>query len=266
VHPAAVRLISGRGTSPELVFSMFLVLLLAGVFLGCEFFYLKDFYGERLQRQNTVFKYYFTAWILCSAVFAAGSMHVVEALRGVWKAAWVAMLAALVAASLVYPIMGTYHRCERFRGGRTGAVPYLPTLDGMAYIRHRTPGEYKALKWAEENIPEGQVVLEATGDPYSFYGRVSTFAGRPTVLGWGNQESLWRDWTWKLIMERTEDIARIYNERRKGAVKHLLDRYGIRYIYVGTLERKKYRAEGLEAFAAAYPLVYRSKEVSIYKL
>jgi uncharacterized membrane protein len=67
-------------------------------------------------------------------------------------------------------------------------------------------------------------------------------------------------------MERTEDIARIYNERRKGAVKHLLDRYGIRYIYVGTLERKKYRAEGLEAFAAAYPLVYRSKEVSIYKL
>jgi uncharacterized membrane protein len=261
----AVMVVFSRGDlPPEKLFVALLLLFCAALFLGCELFYLKDFYGERLQRQNTVFKYYFQAWILSSLIVAAGSSFVAERLRGGFRVAWQAALAALVAGSLIYPVWGTYHRCQRFRGGAQSPVPYLPTLNGTAYIKQRYPGEYNALGWVRENIPAGAVILEATGDPYSFHGRVSTFTGHPTLLGWGNQESLWRDWSWKLIMERTQDIKRMYDEARKETVKPLLQKYGVQYVYVGTLEAKKYSAAGLKAFAGTFPLVYARDDVRIY--
>ena len=263
---AAMALFSRGDCPPEKLFVVLLLLLCAALFLGCELFYLKDFYGERLQRQNTVFKYYFQAWIISSLIFAAGSGFVIERLRGGFRVAWQAALAALIAGSLIYPVWGTYHRCQRFRGGRLSPVPYLPTLDGSAYIRQRSPGEYNALRWVSGHIPADDVILEATGDPYSFYGRVSTFTGHPTVLGWGNQESLWRDWSWKIIMERTQDIKRMYDETRKETIKPLLQKYGIRFIYVGTLEAKKYSAAGIRAFAGTFPLIYANDEVRIYRV
>ena len=263
----AVMVVFSRGDfPPEKLFVALLLLFCAALFLGCELFYLKDFYGERLQRQNTVFKYYFQAWILSSLIVAAGSSFVAERLRGGFRVAWQAALAALVAGSLIYPVWGTYHRCQRFRGGTQSPVPYLPTLDGTAYIRQRYPGEYNALRWVSEHVPAREVILEATGDPYSFHGRVSTFTGHPTLLGWGNQESLWRDWSWKLIMERTQDIKRMYDEARKETVKPLLQKYGVQYVYVGTLEAKKYSAAGLRAFAGTFPLVYARDDVRIYRV
>ncbi len=261
---AALAIFSRCEWPPERLFVVLLILFCAALFLVCELFYLRDFYGERLQRQNTVFKYYFQAWIISSIIFAAGSSSVIERLHGGFRIGWRAALVALMAGSLIYPIWGTYYRCEGFRGGALSAVPYLPTLDGSAYIKQRSAGEYNALRWVREHIPSGSVILEATGDPYSFYGRVSTFTGRPTLLGWGNQESLWRDWSWKIIMARTQDIKRIYDETRKEAIVPLLQKYNIRFIYVGTLEAKKYSAAGLSAFEGAFPLIYARDDIKIY--
>ncbi len=263
---AAMALFSRCEWPPEKLFVALLLLFCAVLFLCCELFYLKDFYGERLQRQNTVFKYYFQAWILSSIIFAAGTMFVSERLRGIARITWQSALGVLIAGSLIYPVLGTYHRCQRFRSGALSPTPYLPTLDGSAYIKQRYPGEYDALRWVRENIPSGDVILEATGAPYSFHGRVSTFTGRPTVLGWGNQESLWRDWSWKRITERTDDITRMYDETRKQTITPLLRKYGIRYVYVGTLEAKKHNAAGLRAFAGAFPLVYARDDVKIYRV
>lgn len=250
----------------EKLFTALLVLFCAVLFLGCELFYLKDFYGERLQRQNTVFKYYFQAWILSSVIFAAGAMFVCERLRGMARIAWQSALAVLVAGALIYPVCGAYNRCQRFRSGALAPLPYLPTLDGSMYIKQRYPGEYAALRWVRENIPQGDVILEATGAPYSFHGRVSTFTGHPTVLGWGNQESLWRDWSWKRIMERSDDIGRMYDGTNKESIAPLLQKYGVRYVYVGTLEEKKHNVAGLRAFAGAFPMVYGRDDVRIYRV
>lgn len=251
---------------PDRFFILALIFLCLVVVLGCEFFYLKDFYGARLQRQNTVFKVYFQAWILSSIIAAWVAMHLVKTLNKVSKWTWVTVFGVLVSVSLIYPVCGTYHRCQRFTSGAGTAAPYVPTLDGAAYVMHRYPEEYEALEWVRKWIPSDKVVLEAAGDPYSFHGRVATFTGRPIVLGWANHESLWRDWGWKVTMERSNDIKTIYETVKKSEVKSLIEKYDISYIYVGTLEEKKYHSAGLDAFTHAFPLVYKNKEVRIYKV
>jgi uncharacterized membrane protein len=86
------------------------------------------------------------------------------------------------------------------------------------------------------------------------------------VLGWGNHEALWRDQTWKSIMERTQDIQTIYTAPDKSTLQDLLKKYRIQYIYVGSLERQTYGPVGLEGFNTAFEPVYHQGEVIIYKV
>ena len=248
---------------PERLFVLVVVFMCAAIFLGCEIVYFKDFYGANIQRMNTVFKFYFQAWILASIIFAAGTMYVMERLRGAMKMIWGAVLALFIAASIIYPVWGTYHRCKRFQ---TGPVPYIPTLDGTAYLKYSHPWDYGALQWVRENIPDGEVILESPGGPYSFHGGVAAFAGCPTVLGWMNHESLWRDWSWAITTARERDVKRIYDAPNKRSVRTLLDKYRVRYVYVGPLEKKKYNLAGLRAFAREFPIVYSNREVRIYRV
>ena len=44
--------------------------------------------------------------------------------------------------------------------------------------------DVSAIQWLKENIKGAPVVLEANGDSYSGYERVSAATGLPTILGW----------------------------------------------------------------------------------
>ena len=83
------------------------------------------------------------------------------------------------------------------------------------------------------------VVLEAPGDSYSGYGRVSAATGLPTVLGWYVHEWLWRGDTADLNA-RAADIEAIYTSQDAAEVRALIEKYHISYIYIGALERQKY--------------------------
>ena len=49
--------------SREIFFVLSLILVVLFLLLGCEFLYIKDAYGKGLERQNTIFKFYYQAWI-----------------------------------------------------------------------------------------------------------------------------------------------------------------------------------------------------------
>ena len=68
-----------------------------------------------------------------------------------------------------------------------------PTLDGLAWLRERAPGDPAAIDWLRARTPGTAVVLEAVGEDYSAFGhaRISTFTGRATVLGWPGHELQW---------------------------------------------------------------------------
>ena len=83
------------------------------------------------------------------------------------------------------------------------------------------------------------MVLEANGDSYTGFERVSASTGLPTILGWYVHEWLWRNDTEDLNVKST-DIRNIYTSESEEQVRTLLKQYDVSYIFVGSKEREKY--------------------------
>ena len=130
-------------------------------------------------------------------------------------------------------------------------APRAPlSLDGMAYLDREHPNDAGAIRWLATQVRGTPVVLETTGDPYSYFARVSSNTGLPTLLGWANHEGVWRGDDPR-IARRARDVEAIYGDvdlRRAGP---LLDRHRVRYVFIGELERQEFAAEGLDKFAPA---------------
>ena len=87
-------------------------------------------------------------------------------------------------------------------------------------------------------------MLEVNGNSYTDYCRVSVRTGLPTVLGWRTHEWLWQseaeEGVPKIIDERAADIETIYTSGDTDAVRKLLKKYNVEYIYIGSIERKEF--------------------------
>ena len=86
-------------------------------------------------------------------------------------------------------------------------------------------------------------MLEAFGDDYSAFGhgRISTFTGRPTVIGWAGHELQWQH----DVGSRSADVKTLYTTPDIATARLLIERYGIRYVVVGPIEQTTYGDAGL---------------------
>ena len=107
------------------------------------------------------------------------------------------------------------------------------------------------------------MVAEAVGGAYSSYARISIYTGLPTVLGWGNHEGQWRDQA--LQGTRNEDIQTLYVTNDWPTTQAIIDRYHIRYIYIGNLERSTYQVNE-EKFNRFLKPVFQQGNVTIYEV
>jgi YYY domain-containing protein len=222
-------------------------------FLFTEVAYFRDSYGDQLFRMNTVFKYWYQGWLLTGA---ATGMLAVRKLR--WRPLSIPAVcfALLAAAAMVYPVGATISRANRFSGS--------PTLDGMAFMDRDHPGERKAIDWLNRTYPGRVVIAEATGDPYGYFSRVSTFTGQQTILGWGNHEGLWRA-NYSMVSERTNEVRELYTSADRERVRSILAARGVDLIYFGGLEAKTYGEEGLPRLKSWFPVAYEGYGVTILK-
>jgi len=109
------------------------------------------------------------------------------------------------------------------------------------------------------------VILEAVGDGYTDYARISSRTGLPTVIGWPGHERLWRG-SDEPLDGRQEDVGRAYTTTSPGEAKAILEEYDVEYVYVGHLERDTYGEAGLAKFATFMEVAYRSDTVIIYRM
>ena len=224
----------------EKFFALALCVMVLLVLLGCEFFYIKDAYGKTLERQNTIFKFYYQAWIFCG-ISAAYAVYWFQ-----WKApktlsiVWEPVYRLLLICTLMFPFVGSVVKTNYFHGFTHPSSHTKATLDGIHYMSWQYKGDYEAIKWLKKHAGPKQRVLEATGPAFSHYGRISAATGMATILGWGNHENLWRDGTWKVIGVRSEEVKQVYTSNNPVKIREILDKYKIDFVFYGKLEREQY--------------------------
>lgn len=240
--------------NPNLPFVLLLILTAALLTLGPEFVYLRDNFGQRL---NTVFKFYYQAWILfgVAAVYGLGVLWRLS--RGPALLA-TAAYGTMLAGALLFPVFAISSRAQEY------SQP--PTLNGMAHYRLSQPAELDALQWLRENVRGAPVIVEAVGGQYSpqGHGRVSASTGLPTLLGWAGHEFQWRGETPE-PGAREAAVELIYSDGNWQETQQMLDRYGVSYVYVGPLEANTYGQHVREKFAGRLEVAYANESVIIYR-
>ncbi|MDX1378559.1 MAG: DUF2298 domain-containing protein, partial [Anaerolineales bacterium] len=240
---------------PPSVFVLLLITLGALLILGPDFVYLQDNFGYRI---NTIFKFYYQAWLLLSLAAAYGAAVLLKNLRGVANGIFSVFFVIVLVVGLTYPVLGALTRTNRFN------PPFGFTLDDFDRLQRENPDEAAAVLWLR-SAPDGNIV-ESTGDPYSSYGRMATYTGLPTVLGWSNHEGQWRDSSFTgLLAQRKLDVETLYATPDWQTTQFLLEQYDIRYVIVGNLERTSYRVNE-EKFNNFLRPVFQQGNITIYEV
>lgn len=254
-----------------------MVLLACILILLPEMIYFKDIYPGH-PRSNTMFKLCYQAWILLG-VFGGVSFVLVwknyERLRPSWTLTYKWLSIGLLIGGLLYPFKAVEQSIGAGRKERT--------LHGDAFMKDNMNADWKAVQWMNANILGQPLILEAVGESYTMYARVASFTGLPTVLGWPVHEWLWRgSVAYSLVPtsnlekstgvidtvdKRRADVMRIYETTDLNEARNLLAKYGVRYVYVGKLEREKYRGIQEDKFKSiARRLVYDVDGVRIFEI
>lgn len=170
-----------------------------------------------------------------------------------WNIVFVMFLLPQLILVSIYPIFSVrsyFNSLKRYEG-----------IDGLGWIRREYPEDFAAISWLQKETSSMQqetckreflglnlvpcllspvAIVEADGDSYTDYARFSAFTGRPTIIGWAVHEWLWRG-TYDVVAPRREDVRQIYESEDVELTKALLNKYAVRYVIVGKLEREKYK-------------------------
>ena len=247
------RDVASEARPGPLPFVWMLILLGGLLVLAPDFVYLRDQFGNRM---NTIFKFYYEAWALWSIAATFGAVVMIAELGKAASKVYTGVIFALVAIGLIYPVVGITNKTNNFQSGD----PTMRTLDGAAHLQRYVPDEYQAFLFLERSAPG--VVAEAVGGQYSDYGRVSIYSGHPTVLGWPGHESQWRGGD-NEIGSRESEIKTLYTTSDWAQTQEILDKYDIRYVYIGPQERQTYNVDE-EKFAQHLSKIYSQGAVAIY--
>ena len=242
--------------SGGLFFVVLLTLVGTLIVLIPEFIYLRDQFGWRM---NTIFKFYYQVWLLWSVVAGFGILYIWNQLSGTkgWIIRGISLISIFV--GMLYPMIGLYYTTQGFS-------PKNLHLDGNQHLQMYQLDDYEAMQWLS-SAPYG-VLAESVGGSYSAHARMSTQSGLPAVIGWTPHEGQWGR-TYKEMGNRDGDIATLYQTTDWIEAKSILDRYNIRYIVIGDLERSTYTNDSArltdEKFSQNLPKVFENKSVVIYE-
>lgn len=269
----------------NLVFAIILIIAALCLILGVEVFYVRDIFEKdngAYFRTNTVFKFYFAAW----NIWAIGTGYLVYAIfKAIYKNPWkfafpylmtfAALLLIIWVGSVLYifEAVDDFYSWGKFKeGGKfkvaellEGKIPLLyDDINGNIYIERTKKADYAIINWLNENVSGNAVVLEAVGDAYTYYARISTNTGLSTIMGWPTHQWQWRNNT-KEIYERKDDVATIYQTKDEDEFTTLIDKYLVDYIVYSDLEQENYKPINLNLIKKYYDEVFSFENAKIFK-
>ncbi len=241
-----------------------LIILSTILIIVPEFLYAKDIYPAHY-RANTMFKLVFQAFMMLSIASGYIIVRTTHALRIRAKdfgnillfAGYALFVTLLLSLVFTYPVMATKSYYNNLQTGQG--------LNGITYLQKHYPTDFAGIKWLNKEVAGQPVILEAQGDSYTDYARVSANTGLPTVLGWTVHEWLWRG-TYDIPAPRITEIQNIYETAQVQDAQKLLEKYKVAYVFVGELERQKYPALNEAKFNQLGRRVFSMGNTSIYHL
>lgn len=251
--------LKGRGFKMGESFILLLGLYSLGLLVLPEIIYFKDIYPQHY-RANTMFKLGYQAFIMLSLVsaYVIGRFALRVKERKLMTVYFLFLLPQLFLVS-IYPyfaINSYFNGLQEYQG-----------LNGLSYLKKSQPDDYEAVSWLNKNIAGQPVVLEAADrdSSYTDYQRISSNTGLPTVVGWAVHEWLWRG-SYDLVSPRIAEVERIYESSSLEETKRLMEKYKVEYVYVGELERERYRNLDEGKFWNLGEPVFGSGKVRIFKI
>ena len=256
-HKSLYRLMKAVRT-PDL-FAVIMGLCAIGLVVIPELVYVRDIYENGNARANTMFKLTYQAYIMFGMTMA----YVIFRLLFI-NCKKILKAVGVIGLVLLLWTCGYFGRSVDSWFGQVLDPSQYKGLNATAFLETDFVEDAGAIRWLKENIQDSPVVLEANGDSYSNYERVSAMTGLPTVMGWYVHEWLWRNDVADLN-EKSAEIESIYTSTDTQRVQELIKKYDISYIFVGSCEREKYGENlnnaGLESLGE---IVYQDPNYETY--
>ena len=271
-------LLRDRPDGAQLGFVLTLVLVSLSLVVGLDFLRVE---GD-IDRLNSIFKFYLQVWVMLGIASAYLLWRLLRTQRSFLarmpsvRHAWKIALAVLVLSAAIYPVLGTQDRLrDRFAGYVTPlTLNGVAFMEGTAYREHSgdvidLAADYEGIEWLQQNVEGSPVVLEVVTPSYRWGGRVSMYTGLPSIIGWQwHQEQQRAGYAYE-VGERTHDVQTIYSTLDVQTALELIREYGVRYVYLGHLERI-YFPEGMFKFEdgldGALEKVFDNGETAIYRV
>jgi len=258
--------------------ALLLGLCAAGLVLLPEIIYVVDIYSGDYYRGNTMFKLTYQAFVL----FAMLMGYVL--LRTIALSEKAPRIIACVLTACLCLTGGYIFTSINSWFGNVFDLSRHVSLSCDYYLNTEFKEDQAAISWINGNIFEQAVMVEANGDSYTGYERVSVSTGLPTIMGWYVHEWLWRSGakstgatssdttedvnakTTAMLNERVQDVQKIYESNDEAAFQSVVDKYGVKYVYVGSKEREKFANINEEFLRSMGTVVYEDDYVFIVQV
>ena len=241
-------------------FGVLLGISALGLIVIPEIVYVRDIYEKEYARSNTMFKLTYQAFTMFGILLGYALIRLWMEKKHVIRKVLTSAVFACFAGCCFYTATAVHAWF-----GQVWDPSQYQSLDATAYLETTFPEDAAAIRWLNDNVTGDPVVLEANGDSYSDYERVSAMAGLPTVLGWYVHEWLWRGDTGALN-ERAQEVETIYTSTNQEEVKALLEKYQVEYIFVGAREREKYESLNESMLQSLGNVVFSDEQSQTYVL
>lgn len=268
VVPALALVLRKNRTAQDILGSLGLLII-----IFTEIIYLKDNMGDDYFRMNTVFKFSLIAWMMLGiSCFTFIGKYLDKKFP---KNSKTEISQKMVCQNQTWPdkIKSPENKkCAYLLGIAICVILILPvllpdmnygyggkTLDGMDWIKTHHPYDYEAIEFLRSL--NGTVnIVEAENNDYTYYSRVSSMTGYPTIIGMPFHEQMWRG-DLGLVGERMSDVRKIY-ENPDDCIS-LMKKYGMTHIFVGKSEDEIYN---VNLPYNQFKEIFRNEGATIYAL
>jgi YYY domain-containing protein len=245
---------------PMIVIWLGMTAIAALLCLAVDVVYVRDVFSSRM---NTVFKFYYQVWVIWSVAGVLSVWYVWQVGQRWLRVGVCVVTIPIFLAALVYPAATV---------GKALFVDQPGSLAGHT-PRDNPEGGHESIVWLRAHAPAGSVIVEGVGGQYDIegkgFGGVSASTGLPAIMGWPGHEDQWRGGhpdAQKQIAPRDQDVRSIYSSGDENVVRPLLEKYHVRYVYVGPTERDVYGEGGFGLFDSIATVAFQQGQITIYEI